>query len=330
MLSDAGILVRAHRREHGIREATFLADVLEQPRAHRPAEDRVQRIRRRSGPDDSAAGRSCRGRCGSARAPSAGSGRRATTAGGPSITTRAPASSVARTPASTSALHTVVLEIADRDDDEVARRRRPREIPAQRRLIERRHAVRACRESGGRAAWPLQYDSANISCTRSSGVSSTILISSRTTFFSRSMSSGAKDGVRDQIGQDVGRERQVLVEHLDVVARVFLRRERVELTADRVHLLRDVLGRPRSRALEQHVLDEMRDAGSARRLVTRAAGQPHADRHRSHVRHRLGHETKTVRERLASDAGISHVVSGDSQPDERRRPLGESPLTRCK
>ena len=40
------------------------------------------------------------------------------------------------------------------------------------------------------------------------------------------------------------------------------------------------------------------------RLVTRAARQPHADRDRSDVRHRFGHETKTVREGLAADAGL--------------------------
>ena len=38
------------------------------------------------------------------------------------------------------------------------------------------------------------------------------------------------------------RQRQVLVEHLDVVAGVFLRGERVELAADRVDRLGDVLG----------------------------------------------------------------------------------------
>ena len=39
------------------------------------------------------------------------------------------------------------------------------------------------------------------------------------------------------------RQRQVLVEHLDVVAGVFLGRERVELAADRIDRLGDVLGR---------------------------------------------------------------------------------------
>ena len=58
---------------------------------------------------------------------------------------------------------------------------------------------------------------------------------------------GAERRVADDVGEDVDRERQVLVEHLDVVARVFLRGERVELAADRIDRLRDVFGRARRR-----------------------------------------------------------------------------------
>ena len=53
----------------------------------------------------------------------------------------------------------------------------------------------------------------------------------------------AERRVADDVGEDVDGERQMLVEHLDVVARVFLGGERVELAADRVDRLRDVLGR---------------------------------------------------------------------------------------
>ena len=49
--------------------------------------------------------------------------------------------------------------------------------------------------------------------------------------------------MQDDVGQQVDRQRQVLVEHLDVVAGVFLRGEGVELAADRIDLLGDVLGR---------------------------------------------------------------------------------------
>ena len=97
------------------------------------------------------------------------------------------------------------------------------------------------------------------------------------------------------------RERQVFVEHLDVVARVFLGREGVELAADRIDRLRDVLGRSGGRALEQHVLDEMRDAAALGGFVPRAARQPHADTDRADLRHPLGEKTEAVIENVSDD-----------------------------
>ena len=118
---------------------------------------------------------------------------------------------------------------------------------------------------------------------------------------SRSISPGAKRRTLHHVAEQIDRERQVLVEHLDVVARVFLGRERVELAADRVDLLRDLLRRPRRRALEEHVLDEMRDAAFGVGLVARPAGQPHADGDRTHVRHRLGHQPQSRRQRFGDN-----------------------------
>ena len=97
------------------------------------------------------------------------------------------------------------------------------------------------------------------------------------------------------------RERQVLVEHLDVVAGVFLGGEGVELAADRVDRLGDVFGRPRRRALEEHVLDEMGDAAALGRFVARAARQPDADADRADLRHPLGENTKAVIENVSDD-----------------------------
>jgi hypothetical protein len=56
--------------------------------------------------------------------------------------------------------------------------------------------------------------------------------------------------MQHEIRQHVERRRQVLVEDLDVVAGVFLGRERVEVSAERVDLLGDVFRRARGRALE--------------------------------------------------------------------------------
>src|SRR5437588_235321 len=57
-----------------------------------------------------------------------------------------------------------------------------------------------------------------------------------------------------------GRARDVLVRHAGVHDRVLARRRRVELRAHRVERLRDLLRGVRPRALEQQVLDEVRDA----------------------------------------------------------------------
>ena len=68
-------------------------------------------------------------------------------------------------------------------------------------------------------------------------------------------------GAPDDVGEDIERHRQVLVENLDVVAGVLLGGKGIHLTADGVDFLRDVLRRPRRCALEQHVFDEMGNAG---------------------------------------------------------------------
>jgi hypothetical protein len=112
----------------------------------------------------------------------------------------------------------------------------------------------------------------------------------------------------------------VLVENLDVIAGVFLRGKSVELAADRVDLLGNVFRGPALRALEEHVLDEVGDPAVLGRLVSRTAGEPDPDRHRTNVRHRFGHETETVGERLAADAGISQSSGSRSEGRGSARP----------
>ena len=93
----------------------------------------------------------------------------------------------------------------------------------------------------------------------------------------------------------------MLVQHLDVVACVFLGRERIHLTADGVDGLGNVLGAAGGSAFEEHVLDEMRDAALLGRLMARSPRQPHADTHGPDVRHPLGHESETAGKHVAND-----------------------------
>ena len=129
---------------------------------------------------------------------------------------------------------------------------------------------------------------------------------------------GAERRVADDVGEDVDRQRQMLVEHLDVVAGVFLRGERVELAADRVDRLRDVLGGARRGALEEHVLDEVRDAAALGGFVARAARQPDADADRADLRHPLGEKPKTVVEHVSDDGCVGHDEAWKALCDHRR------------
>ena len=194
-----------------------------------------------------------------------------------------------------------VLDVPGHRDEQLRRHVHPRRNSREDRPASNDDTVAGVPRIGRPSGCFGQNCCAKTSWTRSSGASSTILISSRITPCSRTMSAGRNAGPQHHVAQQIGRERQMLVEHLDVVAGVFLGRERVELPANRVDLLGDLLRGPIRRALEEHVLDEMRDAALGVALVPRPAHQPHADRHRPHVRHRLGHEPQAGRQRFGYD-----------------------------
>jgi hypothetical protein len=73
--------------------------------------------------------------------------------------------------------------------------------------------------------------------------------------------------MQDQVGEHIEGDRQVLIEHFGVKAGHLLGREGVEHSAHRVHRLRDFLRRAPRSALENHVLDKMRDPVALRRLA---------------------------------------------------------------
>ena len=73
--------------------------------------------------------------------------------------------------------------------------------------------------------------------------------------------------------------------------RVLSRRGRVQLAAEPVEDLGDVLRRVLVRALEEQVLDEVGDAGALIALVARAGPDPVAERDRADVAQALGDDT---------------------------------------
>ena len=70
--------------------------------------------------------------------------------------------------------------------------------------------------------------------------------------------------------------------------------EGVEVAANRVRGAGDLLGAAVLRALEEHVLDKMRDAVFLGPLLTRARAQPDADGNGTDRRHRLGEDREPV------------------------------------
>ena len=100
--------------------------------------------------------------------------------------------------------------------------------------------------------------------------------------------------VEGRLGQDVGehveRERHVGLEHAGVIGRVLGAGRGVEIAADRLDLLGDLPRGAPPRALERHVLEEMRDAVLVAPFVAAAGIDPDAERGGLEMRHRVGHD----------------------------------------
>ena len=131
----------------------------------------------------------------------------------------------------------------------------------------------------------------------SSGVSLAWPISCRMTVRSRSSSLGVEGRVLQDVGEDVERQRHILLQHLGVIGRAFARGIGVEVAADRLDLLGDGESAAPLGALERHVLEEMRDAVDLRRLVPRPDIDPEAERDRVDRVDPVGGDPQPVRQR---------------------------------
>src|SRR5581483_370941 len=113
---------------------------------------------------------------------------------------------------------------------------------------------------------------------------------------------GVEDRVEEEAGEQLGCHREVLAEHLGVVAGVLLAGERVEHAADRVDFLGDLCRGARARALEEQVFDEVGDPVLGRDFVARAVLYPDAEGGRDHRGHRLAQHAQAV----GQDAFANH------------------------
>jgi hypothetical protein len=101
--------------------------------------------------------------------------------------------------------------------------------------------------------------------------------------------------VAEHVDEDVERHVAVLGRALDVVARVLLPGESVELAADGVDLAGDLPGRRAPlRALEEHVLGEVGDPVRLLGLVAGARREHDEAGDRLRLRHRGRHYPKAV------------------------------------
>ena len=102
--------------------------------------------------------------------------------------------------------------------------------------------------------------------------------------------------IGEDVGQHVERERHVGAQHARIVGGAFDAGRGVEVAADRLDLLGDLpRGAPR-RALERHVLEQMRDAVLVGVLVAAAGADPHAERGALQMRHGVGDDHQAGRQ----------------------------------
>ena len=99
-----------------------------------------------------------------------------------------------------------------------------------------------------------------------------------------------------QIGDDIDGKRDIFLQNAGIIGGVFASGIGIHLTADRLDLLGDHLGRAAPGALEQHMLQQMRDTVFGLGLVARAAAGPNAHRGAFDLGHRIGGDAQAIRQ----------------------------------
>ena len=100
----------------------------------------------------------------------------------------------------------------------------------------------------------------------------------------------------DHVRHDVERALEPVVRDSGVENGRLPRGRRVQLSSELVEDLRDLLRRVARRALEEQVLDEVRDARARDGLVPGAGPDPEPERDRAHTRDALGDDALAGRE----------------------------------
>ena len=128
--------------------------------------------------------------------------------------------------------------------------------------------------------------------------------------------------VLQHVSEMIDGQLQITVEHARVVAGVLLRREGVDIPADRIERLGDVERRARRGPLEQQMLEEMAVAADRGTLVPRSRENPETDRDGADAGHPLRHDPQPRAElgaRDRHDAGVQPSWRAPP-PSRNRRP----------
>ena len=131
---------------------------------------------------------------------------------------------------------------------------------------------------------------------------------------------GVEARTQEHVGEKIGRHLQMLIEHAHVEAGVLLGREGVHVAAHGVDGARDVFRRPRLRALEDEMLDEVGDPSPLERLHPRARLHPDAHGHGANPGKRFGDHADAVRQhRLAIGVRAAPCCHSAARHGIRRR-----------
>ena len=99
------------------------------------------------------------------------------------------------------------------------------------------------------------------------------------------------------VAEDIDGERQVALERLAEEGRRLARRPGVDMAADRLDLVGDVLCAAARRALEHHVFEQVGHAVDLGRFVARAGVDPDAAGHRLDLGHGVGRDPEPAGKR---------------------------------
>ena len=137
-------------------------------------------------------------------------------------------------------------------------------------------------------------------------------------FFSRELL-GIELAVGDDVGEHVHREVDVLAQHMGEITGLFGACFRVEIAADVLDRLGDLARVASARALERHVLEQVRQTVLLQGLVSRSRADEDAERGRAQVRARIGDDAKSRRQARRSRAQAARPRVGADETGDGGR-----------